>query len=253
VWLVPIGSTTNRVSLTVHAGGGLVVDSPRRSEVKFISESITVIWSLEVLTEMMRPGGEESGGDESDGSLLRRMHSGSDEDAAYNLYVRYAQRLIHLARQKTPADLATRVDPEDIVQSVFRTFFRRASAGQYNVPEGEELWKLLLVIALNKLRSHGTFHRAGKRDVQKTANLGDHQEIAGDQFEAELAKRFLQMSIEDVVCKLPVASQMIIRLRIEGYEMQEIAQRVQRSKRTVERVLQAFRSAMMSELEGESE
>lgn len=201
---------------------------------------------------MMRPGDDESGIDESDRSLLRRMHSGSDEDAAYNLYVRYAQRLIQLARQKTPADLATRVDPEDIVQSVFRTFFRRASAGQYNVPEGEELWKLLLVIALNKLRSHGAFHRAGKRDVQKTAALAEGQEIAGNGTEAELAKRFLQMSIDEVVSKLPAASQMIVRLRIEGYEMQEIAHRVQRSKRTVERVLQAFRSAMMTELDGES-
>ncbi|XZE51906.1 RNA polymerase sigma factor [Planctomycetaceae bacterium SH139] len=202
---------------------------------------------------MMRPGDDESGVDESDRSLLRRMHSGSDEDAAYNLYVRYAERLIQLARQKTPADLATRVDPEDIVQSVFRTFFRRASAGQYDVPEGEELWKLLLVIALNKLRSQGAFHRAGKRDVQKTAALAAGQEIAGNGTEAEMAKRFLQMSIDEVVSKLPAASQTIIRLRIEGYEMQEIAQRVQRSKRTVERVLQAFRSAMMSELDGASE
>ena len=196
---------------------------------------------------------EADGSDgDSDRSLLQRMHKGSDEDAAYNLYVRYAQRLIHLARQRTPADLATRVDPEDIVQSVFRTFFRRASAGQYDVPEGEELWKLLLVIALNKLRSHGAFHRAEKRDVQKTSSLVPDQENAKQGIDAELAKQFLQMSIDEVVSKLPEASQMIVRLRIEGYEMQEIAQQVKRSKRTVERVLQSFRSAMMSDLEGES-
>lgn len=188
----------------------------------------------------------------SDRSLLKRIHKGTDEDAAYDLYVRYAQRLMHLARQKTPADLATRVDPEDIVQSVFRTFFRRASAGQYDVPEGAELWKLLLVIALNKLRSHGAFHRAEKRDVQKTSTLDPGQENSKLGIDAELAKQFLQMSIDEVVSKLPEASQLIIQLRIEGYEMQEISQRVQRSKRTVERVLQSFRSAMMSDLEGES-
>lgn len=188
----------------------------------------------------------------SDRSLLKRIHKGTDEDAAYDLYVRYAQRLMHLARQKTPADLATRVDPEDIVQSVFRTFFRRASAGQYDVPEGAELWKLLLVIALNKLRSHGAFHRAEKRDVQKTSSLDPGHENSKLGIDAELAKQFLQMSIDEVVSKLPEASQLIIQLRIEGYEMQEISQRVQRSKRTVERVLQSFRSAMMSDLEGES-
>jgi RNA polymerase sigma-70 factor (ECF subfamily) len=200
---------------------------------------------------MLQPE-EEISVDESDRSLLQRMRGGSDEDAAFNLYVRYAQRLIQLARQKTPNDLATRVDAEDIVQSVFRTFFRRASAGQYDVPEGEELWKLLLVIALNKLRSHGAFHRAGKRDVQKTSALNDCQEFARQGVDADLARQFLQMSIDEVVSKLPLASQMIIRLRIEGYEMQEIALRVQRSKRTVERVSQGFRSAMMTELEGDA-
>lgn len=200
---------------------------------------------------MTRSDQESEAGD-SDRSLLRRMHQSADEDAAYNLYVRYAERLIHLARQKTPADLATRVDPEDIVQSVFRTFFRRASAGQYDVPEGEELWKLLLVIALNKLRTQGAFHRAEKRDVQKTSTLMPEQERAKQGIDAGLAKQFLEMAIDEVVSKLPEASQMIVRLRIEGYEMQEIAQRVQRSKRTVERVLQSFRSAMMSELEGET-
>lgn len=193
---------------------------------------------------------QESEPGESDRSLLRRVHEGKDEDAAYDLYFRYAQRLIHLARQKMPGDLATRLDPEDIVQSVFRTFFRRASAGQYDVPEGEELWKLLLVIALNKLRSQGAFHRAGKRDVQKTSALMPEQESTKQGLDAELAKQFLQMSIDEVVSKLPEASRMIVRLRIEGYEMQEIAQRVCRSKRTVERVLQNFRNAMMSDLEG---
>ena len=143
---------------------------------------------------MMRPQ-DESEIDESDRSLLRRMRGGADEDAAYDLYVRYAQRLMQIARQKTPADLAIRVDPEDIVQSVFRTFFRRASAGQYDVPEGEELWKLLLVIALNKLRSHGAFHRAVKRDVQKTSAIDSGSEASLAGVDTDLAKQFLQISI----------------------------------------------------------
>ena len=68
------------------------------------------------------------------------------------------------------SSLSSRVDPEDIVQSVFRTFFRRASEGQYQVPSGEELWKLLLAISLNKVRSVGQFHRAAKRDIHSSAH-----------------------------------------------------------------------------------
>ncbi len=59
-------------------------------------------------------------------------------------------------------DLAGRVDADDIVQSVFRTFFRRVAKGDYEVPDGEELWKLFLVIALNKVRT-------GRRSTSRQA------------------------------------------------------------------------------------
>src|SRR4051794_30331946 len=83
----------------------------------------------------------------SDQSLLQRFRRGQD-DAPTLLYLRYAERLRALAAKQSSPSLAARVDPEDIVQSVFRTFFRRAALGHYNVPDGEEIWKLLLVIAL---------------------------------------------------------------------------------------------------------
>src|SRR5262245_11532311 len=99
------------------------------------------------------PGADE---EPSDGSLLRRYRRG-DQAAATRLYLRYANRLRALARARCSPDLAQRVDPDDIVQSVFRSFFRRARSGAYEVPDGEELWKLFLVIALNKIRAEGAF------------------------------------------------------------------------------------------------
>src|SRR5947209_3624365 len=82
-------------------------------------------------------------GTSTDHSLLRRLQDGQ-RDASTELYLRYAERLLSLAAAQSSFNLARRVDPEDIVQSVFRTFFRRASLGHYTVPQGEELWKLLL-------------------------------------------------------------------------------------------------------------
>jgi RNA polymerase sigma-70 factor (ECF subfamily) len=79
----------------------------------------------------------------SDRSLLRRLQHGQ-ADASTALYLRYAARLRQLAETQSSPELKRRVDPEDIVQSVFRTFFRRANLWQYSVPEGEEIWKLLL-------------------------------------------------------------------------------------------------------------
>ena len=94
-----------------------------------------------------------------------------DEDAARQIVERYIDRLLVLARRRISQRLASRVDAEDIVQSVFRIFFTAASQGLYDVPAGEDLWKLLLVIALNKIRAEGVFHQAAKRDVRATAEL----------------------------------------------------------------------------------
>ncbi len=74
----------------------------------------------------------------SDRSLVRRFRGGQ-ADASTQLYLRYAKRLHALATKQMSAELARRVDPEDIVQSVFRTFFRRLASGHYDVPDGEDL------------------------------------------------------------------------------------------------------------------
>ncbi|MCA9191309.1 MAG: sigma-70 family RNA polymerase sigma factor [Planctomycetales bacterium] len=184
---------------------------------------------------------QEKSENQSDSSLLGRMQRGESE-AAYSIYVRYAERLLELARRQTGRELSSRMDAEDIVQSVFRTFFRRASAGQYEIPEGDVLWKLLLVIALNKIRSQASHHRAAKRDVGRTQSLPD----AGLHAELEScdAEKVLQMCIDDLLEDLPEASQQAIRMRIEGYEVSEIAEKTKRSKRTVERVLHAFRAKL---------
>lgn len=197
------------------------------------------------MTKPLQPD-SESALDASDRSLLGRLRTG-DDDAAHSLYMRYARRLLSLAHNKTSAELATRVDPEDIVQSVFRTFFRRASAGQYDVPEGEELWKLLLVIALNKVRAQGNFHRAGRRDVSRTQALPAEAD-AKPHDDQQLAENILQMSIDEIVVQLPESNRQIIRMRIEGYAIQEIAEKLSRSKRTIERVLQGFRAELLASI-----
>ncbi len=179
----------------------------------------------------------------SDIALLNRIRSG-DQDAALQLYFRYADRLIRLASQNTPSELSPRFDPEDIVQSVFRTFFRRAAKGQYEAPEGDELWKLLLVMALNKVRSRGAYHRSGKRDIRKTLALETAVDHADSQITEE-AKSILCMSVEEIIQKQPESHREIIRLRIDGLEVQAIAERENRSKRTVERILQSFRTQLM--------
>jgi RNA polymerase sigma-70 factor (ECF subfamily) len=184
---------------------------------------------------------EMSGNDGSDHSLLRRFRSG-EEDAATALYLRYARRLQMLARKQISPALSTRFDPEDVVQSVFRTFFRRAKTGCYDVPEGEELWQLLLVLALNKVRSLAVHHRAVKRDAAATVPTEPQtlSQLAGDGGN-EQSMSILQMVIDELLDDFSPSGREIVTLRIDGHRVQEIAEQTGRSKRTVERILQDFR------------
>lgn len=178
----------------------------------------------------------------SDASLLVRIQAGED-DAATAIYSRYASRLLKLADQNSGDDLAVRIDAEDIVQSVFRTFFRRVSDGHYLIPEGDELWKLLLVIALNKVRMIAEFHRAGKRDISHTKPIGDR-----DYANKSDATQILRMTIDDVLTTLPEAHRLVVRARIDGHEIAEISELVSVSRRSVERILQSFRKRLRQTL-----
>lgn len=181
----------------------------------------------------------------SDRSLLRRFRGGT-ADAATMLYFRYAEQLRALAAARLAPDLAPRVDADDIVQSVFRTFFRRAALGQFEVPDGEDLWKLFLVIALNKVRSAAAYHRAARRDVSRTPPLDADAEPDGRDDDALAA---LRLTVDDLLAELPGPQRAVVERRIEGFEVTEIAAHVGCSQRSVERCLQKFRARLAAALE----
>jgi RNA polymerase sigma-70 factor (ECF subfamily) len=188
----------------------------------------------------------EQPGQPSDRTLLRRVRSG-EADAATDLYLRYANRLMHLVDGQTSPALARQVGGEDIVQSVFRTFFRRAANGHYEVAESEELWKLFLVIALNKIRRAAEYHGAAKREWKRTVTAEEQEfsQRAATTSENEAALRTLELTINEVLATLPEEHGEVIQLRIEGHTLPEIAEHTGRSLRTVERILKSFRETLL--------
>src|SRR5437868_15033379 len=97
-----------------------------------------------------------------DQSLIERCRSG-DQEAARKLFDAYVERLVALARRRISQRLASRVDPEDIVQSVFRTFFGRVKAGQFHIEDQDDLCKLLMRITVHKTLRQVAHHKAAKR------------------------------------------------------------------------------------------
>src|SRR5262245_55758628 len=69
-----------------------------------------------------------------------------DPKTAEAVFHRYVNQLVRVAEQHLSRKLAGRLGGEDVVQSVFRTFFRRAEAGEFRIDSSSQLWRLLVRI-----------------------------------------------------------------------------------------------------------
>jgi RNA polymerase sigma-70 factor, ECF subfamily len=181
--------------------------------------------------------------DESDHSLMRRLRLGS-EGAATQIYLRYGHRLRALARAQSSPELARLIDPDEIVQSVFGSFFRGARKGYYDVPVGAELWRLFLVIALNKIRAKWAYHQAAKRAARMTVNGGALERCPAVENNDAAAFACLKLTIDEALLALPDGHRDLVLLRMEGFSVAEISERLRCSRRTVERMLQNARKRL---------
>lgn len=178
----------------------------------------------------------------TDRSLLRRVEHG-DNDAATQFYHRHASGLLDIAKQRIAVFLQSQVDPEDIVQSVFKSFFKRASNGEYVAPEGADLFNLLTVIAMRKINAKADYLQSQRRDVRKQCQVDDLDVIQSTSTD-NLALFELCSTIDELLSEVSEVQQEIIRRRLEGYSIEDISEKCGRSRRTVERELQAFRDRL---------
>lgn len=180
--------------------------------------------------------------DEPSVKLIAQWQKG-DQAAAAQLFERYSQRLVALARSRLSLKLAQRLDPEDVVQSVYRSFFAGARAGQYEIQQSGALWKLLASITLNKLHNQVRRHSAEKRAVTAEQRLGAEDSM--HDIPAELCAHepspaealALVDELEQLMRRLGPVKQRMLELRLSGCTLAEIAVRTQRSQCTVRRVM----------------
>jgi hypothetical protein len=59
--------------------------------------------------------------------------------------------------------MAGRLDGEDVVQAVCRTFFRRSAAGEFRIDSSAQLRRLLVKITVLKARAWSRQHTAARR------------------------------------------------------------------------------------------
>jgi RNA polymerase sigma-70 factor (ECF subfamily) len=159
-----------------------------------------------------------------------------DPAAARAVFDRYSERLVRLADRHLSQKLAGRVDGEDVVQSVFRTFFRREAAGEFHIDGSAQLWQLLVRITILKARARARHHTAGLRDAGAERAVADGFDPATPEPGPDEAV-ILVDQIDALLRDLPPLYGQLLGLRLQGRPVTEVADELGVSRQTVHRAL----------------
>lgn len=133
-------------------------------------------------------------------------------DAATRIFDKYVVRLVALAQSRLSPLLQARVDPEDIVQSAYRSFFRKAGDQKLSLKRSGDLWRILAAFTLNKARKRVEREMAERRDPRREASLRDVMQCDPDPEEAtDLIER-----LTSFMDGLKPRDRRILELRLRG-------------------------------------
>jgi RNA polymerase sigma-70 factor (ECF subfamily) len=188
--------------------------------------------------------------DESFADLMGRLRSGEDA-AAREVFGRFARRLVGLARQHLDLRIARKVDPEEVVQSAYKSFFVRQRNGQLEVGSWDGLWGLLTLITLRKCADKAEYYRAARRDVarEQTGPAGGAEDtpppLAVDRepepFEAAVLAETVAALFGDAYDEDEKA---VLELSLQGYSSAEISEKLGRAERSVRRMRERIRTRL---------
>src|SRR5262245_55085008 len=177
-----------------------------------------------------------------------------EEAAVAEFWREYGDRLSRLADRHLSPQLQRRVGSDDVIQSVCRTFFRRAREGQFNLPDAEALWRLLCVITLTKCRLLARFHGRERRGLDREqplaapAGQAAPPEPAADAAPPDQAAE-LADELSRLLSGLDAEGQQLVELKLQERTNDEIAAEMHCSERTVRRVLKRVQSHLRQLLE----
>lgn len=174
--------------------------------------------------------------------LMDRLRSG-DPDAAQRVFQEFGQRLIALARNRLTAQLRPKIDPEDVMQSVFKSFFRRQADVPFDLETWDSLWALLTVLTLRKCGFRARFMRAQCRDVQREVpqvslpddSVAGWEAIGREPTPSEAA--MLNETVAELLVGLSERDRQIVEMSLQGYSVAEMSVEAGCAQRTVQRLL----------------
>ncbi len=189
-------------------------------------------------------------GDSSVTGWLERLETG-DDVAAAKLWNAYFDRLVHLANGRLQAKFAKVSDAEDIALSAFHCFCRGVENKKFpELTDRDGLWRLLVSITIHKLlhvvrdqkrlKRGGQFRELNGLDSSSDSIAAVNRIVSREpspEFAFEVAERYREMMLsleDDELVQLAT-------WKMEGYCNNEIASKLNRATRTVERKLKLIR------------
>lgn len=181
-------------------------------------------------------------------NLMQRVAAG-DQQAAAEVFHTFVRRMTSLVRARLNARLKRKIEPEDIVQSAFKSFFALCNKGNVECSSEDALWGLLALITIRKCGYRLDYFYAICRNVDAEQSHGlstRPQPAAADLTPDEVAAT--REVLDEIVARLDEREQMIFLLSLENLATAEISRLVGRSERTVTRLLARIRSELEAAL-----
>jgi RNA polymerase sigma factor (sigma-70 family) len=177
--------------------------------------------------------------------LLVRFQN-RDPDAAARIFHHFTRRLLALARARLDLRTRGKCDPDDIVQSVYRSFLGRLDAGHLRFDSWDALWALLSLMTVRKCARQMEYFLAACRDVRLEIGLSEDALIQVPAREP-LPDDAVALAdlVEQLLCGLDEREREIVVLHLQGHSLREISAQSDCAYRTVRRVIDRARRRLL--------
>ena len=180
--------------------------------------------------------------------MIQGLREG-DQTVCSQFWNQYGPVLENVAARQLSSRLQRRVGPDDVVQSACRTFFRRVSSGQFDLPDADSLWRLMCALTLTKARRAARDHSRQKRGMQAeeyldygpSDSIGKPMELPGNP-DTPLDAVVFSDQLEVLLGALSPQECQVLDMKLQNHTNEEIAQLMKCSERTVRRLTGQIRN-----------
>jgi RNA polymerase sigma-70 factor (ECF subfamily) len=169
------------------------------------------------------------------------------------VFERFSRRLIGLARCHLETRLQHKVDPEDVVQSAYKSFFLRYGDGDLAAEGWEGLWGLLSLITIRKCADRARYFQTERRDLAREAGARLTADSAADWLATPGREPtpdeaiVLAETVEELLRSLNGDERTIVELSLQGFSTQEISEQTGRAERSVRRLRERVRKQLQQQ------